>query len=205
MQADCPLCQRSAALCLCAITPRLALRTKVTLIIHHRELARASNTGLLAARSLVNTDVRVRGEGRDPLDLSDLLSREYRSYVLFPASGAVLLTPESIDPGQGPIQLIVPDGTWRQARKLHTRHPELSALPRLKLGAPAQKTFQLRAQSRDEGMATLQAVAEALGIIEGAGVRQALMRLYQAKIQRTLERRGMTAEERARLFAKARP
>ncbi|MCH8321047.1 MAG: DTW domain-containing protein, partial [Acidobacteria bacterium] len=54
-----------------------------------------------------------------------------------------------------PIQLIVPDGTWRQARKIHSRHQELKDVQRVKIGTPNNLAFQLRTQSRPEGMATL--------------------------------------------------
>jgi DTW domain-containing protein YfiP len=93
-----------------------------------------------------------------------------------------------------PIQLIVPDGTWRQARKLHSRHPELKDVQRVKISAPNHSTFQLRAQSRPEGMATLQAIAHGLGVIEGDRVRAQLMKLYHAKIERMLVGRGLLRE-----------
>jgi hypothetical protein len=64
----------------------------------------------------------------------------------------------------------------------------------VKIGAPNDSTFQLRAQGRPEGMATLQAIAHGLGVIEGDRVRAQLMTLYQAKIERTLMGRGILRE-----------
>jgi DTW domain-containing protein YfiP len=87
--------------------------------------------------------------------------------------------------------LIVPDGTWRQARKIHSRHPELKNVLRVKISTPNDSTYQLRAQSRSEGMATLQAIASALGVIEGDQVAAQLMRLYRARLDRTLSARGL--------------
>jgi hypothetical protein len=43
-------------------------------------------------------------------------------------------------------------------------------------------------------MATLQAIAFGLGVIEGDPVRAALMKLYQAKVERTLIGRGILRE-----------
>jgi len=187
----CQTCGVSATACLCDLVPRIQLRTKICLIIHHRELSRSSNTGLLAIRALVNSEVRVRGEQREPLDLKDLLIGQYRSFLFYPSADAVELNQALVMQQEAPIQLIVPDGTWRQARKIHSRHPELTDLPRLKISTPNNSIFQLRAQSKPERMATLQAVAEGLGIIEGDGVRELLMKLYQAKIERTLKGRGI--------------
>jgi DTW domain-containing protein YfiP len=161
------------------------------LVIHHRELCRNSNTGLLALRALVNSEVRVRGEQRDTLDLKGLLSPQYRTFLFFPSADAVQLDAALVAQDSRPIQLIVPDGTWRQARKINLRHPELKQLPRLKVITPHRAIFYLRAQSRPERMATLPAIARALGIIEGEAIEAQLMRLYRRKIERTLANRGL--------------
>lgn len=187
----CPMCGASRALCLCDAMPRMELKTKVCLIIHHRELSRSSNTGLLALRALANSEMRIRGEGRETLDLTDLLTPHYRTFLFFPSEDAVELDRALVLEQRAPIQLIVPDGTWRQASKISSRHPQLKDLPRVKIGAPSGPTVQLRAQSRPEGMATLQAIAYGLGIIEGDLVRVQLMKLYQARIERALIARGI--------------
>ena len=187
----CSACGASLTLCMCAEVPRLELRTKIALVIHHRELSRSSNTGLLALQSLVNSEVRIRGEGRETLDLSDLLSPDYRTLLFFPSTEALELDRELVCQDSRPIQLIVPDGTWRQAQKVHSRHPELRNIPRVKISAPNHATFQLRAQSRPERMATLQAIACALRIIEGDLVAARLMKLYHARVDRTLRARGL--------------
>jgi len=187
----CSVCGASLTLCMCAELPRLDLRTKISLVIHHRELSRSSNTGLLAHQSLVNSEVRIRGEGRETLNLTDLLSPDYRTLLFYPSEDALELTRELVGQGSRPIQLIVPDGTWRQARKIHVRHPELKHIPRVKIGEPNHGIFQMRAQSRPERMATLQAIACALRVIEGDLVAAQLMRLYHARVDRTLRSRGL--------------
>ena len=187
----CETCGASATACLCDVVPRIELKTRICLVIHHRELSRRSNTGLLAVRALLNSEVRVRGEDREALDLQDLLTNQYRSFLFYPSSDAVELNQGLVMQDATPIQLLVPDGTWRQARKIHSRHEELRDLPRVKISAPNNSIFQLRAQSRPERMATLQAIAHGLGIIEGDSVRAQLMKLYQAKIERTLKARGI--------------
>ena len=185
------MCATSPTLCLCDVLPRIELSTKVCLIIHHRELSRNSNTGLLAVRALVNSEMRIRGEGRKTLDLKDLLIPQYRTFLFYPSNDAVELDRALVMQERTPIQLIVPDGTWRQARKIHSRHPELKLVPRVKISAPDHAIFQLRAQSRPEGMATLQAIAHGLAVIEGDSVGAQLLKLYQAKIERTLIGRGV--------------
>jgi DTW domain-containing protein YfiP len=187
----CGICAASRTSCLCDVVPRIELRTKVCLVIHHRELSRSSNTGLLALRALVNSEMRIRGEGREALDLKDLITLQYRTFLFYPSGDAAELDEALVMQESTPIQLLVPDGTWRQARKIHSRHLELRNLPRVKISKPNNSTFQLRAQTRPERMATLQAIAQGLGIIEGDLVRAQLMKLYYAKIDRTLKARGI--------------
>ena len=191
----CETCGASATACLGDVVPRIELKTRICLVIHHRELSRRSNTGLLAVRALLNSEVRVRGEDREALDLQDLLTNQYRSFLFYPSSDAVELNRGLVMQDATPIQLLVPDGTWRQARKIHSRHEELRDLPRVKISTPNNSIFQLRAQSRPERMATLQAIAHGLGIIEGDSVRAQLMKLYQAKIERTLKARGISMRQ----------
>jgi DTW domain-containing protein YfiP len=187
----CSNCGFSLTLCMCAELPRLELRTKVALVIHRHELLRSSNTGMLAVRALPNSELRVRGASRETLDLSDLLVPQYRSLLYYPSSDAIELNSELVAADPRPIQLIVPDGTWRQARKIHSRQHELREVPRVKISTANDATYQLRAQSRPEGMATLLAIAAALGIIEGETVARQLLQLYQARVARTLAARGL--------------
>ena len=187
----CPICYLTRTLCICDSIPRLDLKTRVCLIVHVNELKRSSNTGRLALRALVNSKMRVRGETREPLDLSDLLTDRYRTFLFYPSVDAVELDHELVAQDGRPIQLLVPDGTWRQARKVHSRHRELKDVPRVKISAPDISKFHLRAQHRPEGMATLQAIAHALGVIEGDLVKAQLMKLYDAKVERTMLGRGL--------------
>jgi len=197
IKEQCPICEASRTLCLCDLVPRIELNTRICLVIHRRELKRSSNTGRLAVRALVNSETRIRGEGRETLDLKDLLTPQYRTFLFYPSDDAVELNKELVGREQTPIQLIVPDGTWRQARKIHSRHRELKDVQRVKISVPNDSAFQLRAQSRPEGMATLQAIAHGLGVIEGELVGAELMKLYHAKIERTLTGRGLLRGNKA--------
>ena len=194
----CPICCLTRTLCICDAIPRLDLNTRVCLVVHVNELKRSSNTGRLGLRALVNSEMRVRGETREPLNLRDLLTHRYRTFLFYPSVDAVELDSELVAQERTPIQLIVPDGTWRQASKVHSRHHELKDVLRVKISTPNLSKFHLRAQHRPEGMATLQAIAYALGVIEGDLVKAQLMKLYHAKLERTLMGRGLLSGNLAR-------
>lgn len=178
--------------CICDQFPSLTLRTRIALIIHAKELKRTTNTGRLAVKILANSEMRIRGEGRDALDLSDMLVPEYRTLLFYPSPNAIELNRELVEASPLPIQLIVPDGNWRQASKVHYRRHELKDIPRVMISTPNLNEQHMRAETTESGMATLEAIASALGIIEGNEVKDALMKFYQLKLEATL--RGRNSE-----------
>lgn len=186
----CLVCFLNKARCICAHLPSLDLKTKISLVIHTKELKRTTNTGRLALTVLKNSEMRVRGTGTEALDLSDLLVPAYRTLLFYPSTDAQELTSELVSESAMPIQLIVPDGSWRQASKVHYRHDELKDVLRVKITTPNLATQHLRAESSEYGMATMEAIASALGIIEGESVKRALMDVFQRKLEQTLEGRG---------------
>ena len=189
-QDPCEGCFLHRKLCICDFFPSLTLKTKLSLIIHSKELKRTTNTGMLAVKSLANSEVFVRGIKESPLNFQTVLDPFYRPVMFFPSVGAVDLNQEFIKQSPKPIQLLVPDGNWRQASKIHYRYAELENLPRVMIKAPNQSTEHLRKESSPDGMATLQAIAYAMGAIEGEAVQKSLLDLYQLKLTRTLQGRG---------------
>jgi DTW domain-containing protein YfiP len=186
----CPKCFMHRERCICEFIPSLQLKTKVSLIVHAKELKRTTNTGRLALLALTNSEMQVRGQGKTPTDLTSLLRPDYRTLLFYPSDEASDLTPEFVLQSSLPIQLIVPDGNWRQASKVHYRHPELAGVPRVMISTPNLALDHLRAENTEHGMSTIQAIAMALGIIEGKEVGDTLMNLYLKKLEQTLIGRG---------------
>lgn len=179
------------SLCICALLPRIATRTRVVLVLHQLEARKTTNTGALAARCLENSAVVYRGrapdsDAADPLDKQ--LSAETDPLLLYPDAAA---TPLGDWRGTSkPITLIVPDGTWPQAVRTCRRLRAFADLPCVSLPAPAIAVDRLRASARPERLATLEAVALALGVLEGPAVHDALMRVYRIMTERTLWTNG---------------
>jgi DTW domain-containing protein YfiP len=188
----CPVCFVNPARCICEVIPSLDYRTRLCLVVHAKELKRTTNTGRLAVKALKNSEMRIRGEGREALDLSDLvLAPQYRTVLFYPSDEAQDLTADFVAQDPRPIQLIVPDGNWRQASKVHYRHQELRDIPRVMIKAANTSKYHLRAETTEEGMATLQAIAHAYAVIESAEAGAELMKVYNAKLEQTLIGRGL--------------
>lgn len=189
----CERCQRPLDHCLCPLIPSLDSRTRVVLLQHPSESSHALNTARLAALGLVNAELRV-GEVFD--DLVELLQTPgYRPALLFPGEHAQVLTAY----GEGddrPLLLIVPDGTWRKARKLLYLNPLLEALPRVTLGAVAPSRYRLRKAPEPGALSTLEAVVEALNVLEQPVSFDALLKPFEALIEGQIKAMGAETFQR---------
>jgi DTW domain-containing protein YfiP len=182
----CRECRLHATLCICAIVPRIETRTRVVLVIHRSEMKKPTGSGLLGARCLAGSEVLVRGETEPPRFSRD----ERQPVILFPHEAAI-----SLGSFTQPLTLIVPDGTWRQAAKVSHRVGGLENVPFVSL-PPEPAVAGLRSQSRPDRLSTLQAMARALGVLEGAHVRDALERIFRVFHDRTRWMRGALPTER---------
>jgi DTW domain-containing protein len=176
-------------LCVCALMPRprIETRTRLVLIIHRYEDRKPTNTGRLAAECLANSETIVRGHESRPTP-PFVCPAGMQPLLLFPHEGATPLA-ELVIPAV-PFVLIVPDGNWRQASKVRNRVPGLRDLPCVSLPASVPTTYRLRAETHDAGLATIEAIARAMGILEGDHVERALTLVFRAMVDRTLWSRG---------------
>lgn len=191
----CLACRMFVPLCICSIAPRFHLQTRVVILMHHRELTQTTSTALLAKITLSNFELRVRGIRDEPMSNEDLTPEGRQSLVLYPSEEAQELNHEYVTTLTKPISLIVLDGNWRQAAKMGSRIAELRDVPRVKLPVGAPSEFRLRHEHRNDGMSTFEAIARALGIIEGAKVQQELEAIFKIRVERTLWSRGKLAPE----------
>lgn len=186
------------ALCLCAQIPVLELATRVELIMHRREVSKTTASGPIALRALRNSALHVHGEREAPLDMGFLHAQGRRVLLLFPAEGAADLTPELVANDPRPITLVVPDGSWRQASRAARRIPGLDRAERVVLIAGAPSVYALRHEPRAQGLATFEAIARALGVIESRTAQAQLEALFAQLVQLTLATRGAVHSDEPR-------
>ncbi|WGT30368.1 tRNA-uridine aminocarboxypropyltransferase [Pseudomonas marginalis] len=175
----CSRCLRPAAHCLCALIPSLDSRTRVLVLQHPSEVNHALNTARLAALGLNNAQLIV-GEVFD--DLPTLLNPPgYQARLLFPADDAQPL--QAYAPGAQPLLLVVPDGTWRKARKLLHLNPVLAALPRVTLAEAAASRYRLRKAPGPGALSTVEAIVQALQVLEAPVSFEPLLKPFDALIE----------------------
>jgi DTW domain-containing protein YfiP len=176
---QCPRCLRPTTHCLCALIPSLDSRTRVLLLQHPSEVGHALNTARLAALGLNNAQLLV-GEVFD--DLATLLSPPgYKARLLFPADDALPL--QAYAPVDQPLLLVVPDGTWRKARKLLHLNPLLAALPRVTLAHGGVSRYRLRKAPGPGALSTVEAIVQALQVLEAPVSFEPLLKPFEALIE----------------------
>lgn len=175
----CERCLRPESHCLCALIPSLDSQTRVLILQHPSEVGHALNTARLAAMGLKQAQLVV-GEVFE--DLPALLNVPgYQARLLFPGEGAATL-----DLGEGaalPMLLVVPDGTWRKARKLLHLNPLLAALPRVTLSNGPVSRYRLRKAPGPDALSTLEAIVHALHTLEPQTSFDALLAPFDALIE----------------------
>lgn len=184
----CPACWLPLPLCLCGELHRLPLRTRVVVVMPQRESITSTNTGRLALALLDGASLRVRGlrDAPPPAPLP-----EGRRLVLFPGEGARPLVAGDAA-GELPPVLLVPDGTWSQARKLCKREPILAEAEPVALPPAPPGRYGLRRNAPEGTVCTLEAIARALGVLEGPEIEAHLL----AALDRFVERSRAAREGR---------
>jgi len=214
----CAQCRLFRHHCLCGLLPRVETRTRVVVVLHQLEDHKTSNTGRLAHRCLPNSEIVFRGDPErarraylakraPPLEPDEpdpgavAITRappagprwpDWTAHgdpvLLFPHPDAAPLERWRDHPR--PLTLIVPDGTWRQGQRVRHRTPGLATIPCAAISRPEPSNYRLRTASDPRRLATLEAIAEALGILEGDEPRRALLAIFDVMVQRSLRARA---------------
>lgn len=191
----CITCRLPLLLCLCDETPSLQLATQVILMIARDEHNKLTNTGVLAHRLLKNSKLFIRGNVQRKI----ITQNEFESppdavqYVLYPDDNAIELNDEFVAAHQKngqKITLICPDGHWGQARKMIHHESSIKNLPRVKLPPTPPSDYRLRHNFIENRVCTIEAIARALGILEGVAVQEKIEEVFNKMVTRILFMRG---------------
>ncbi len=177
-------------LCICESIPSYTIDTRLVLIMHRREYKKPTATGPLALEALPNSELRIHGHLDRPLDLSDLHIAERRTLLLYPGDDVPILSRDFLDRDKRPVTLVVPDGNWRQAAKMGRRLPGLEHAEMVRLPEGKETRWGIRKECHAQGLATFEAIARAIGIIESPDVQSSMEELFRLMVQRTLDSRG---------------
>ena len=186
----CPGCEIRKPLCFCSFIPKIALATRVTILMHTCEEVLTTNTARLAAKALTNSEVRIHGRRDERILTGSFVEPGRIPLLLYPSPVAVELTSEYVSQFEHPFNLIVPDSNWRQTTKFVRREPSLRGIPHVKLTQGIPSEYRLRTQRNVYHLCTMEAIARAIGILESIDAQKSLETLLRVLVERTLWSRG---------------
>jgi len=202
----CDRCQRPMSHCLCAHIPRISNRTRVLVLQHPDEAKHPLNTARLAVLGLEHAELLV-GEHFPQLD--GMVGSVGRALLLFPEKNEGRPRPElqsrpwsseaewpSALAEGGPTLLIVPDGTWRKARKIVQLNPVLNTLPRLGLPPGEPSEYRVRKASEPAAVSTIEAISRSLTLLEPGQDFQRLLAPFKVLVQQQIQAMGEEVYER---------
>ena len=82
----CPGCEIRRVLCFCELIPKLALQTRVIVLMHTCEEVLTTNTARLAAKALTNSEVRIHGRRDERMSSDGLVQSGRPSFLVYPSS-----------------------------------------------------------------------------------------------------------------------
>jgi DTW domain-containing protein YfiP len=205
----CLRCRRPRVVCYCAHLTTIETRTRLVFLQHPREARMPVGTARMAHLALPNSELHVGVTFGEDARLRSLTAMPGTA-LLFPGEGA--LPPEAV--GDELKHLIVIDGTWAQAKKVLKQNPLLQTLPRIGLTPTKPGNYRIRKEPTPEALATIEAVADVLGSLEGERPRfEAMLAAFTWMVDRQIDyassrsgppRRWVETEARLRKVAEQR-
>jgi DTW domain-containing protein YfiP len=165
--------------------------TQVVLVAHVSEMRKPTNTGRLAIACLEGAQLLERG--RQGGGLTTIPSKAgSQPLLLYPVPDAVPLDEwkAAQSPEAQAVTLVVPDGTWRQAKRVRYRIPGLEKAPAVCLPAGLSSRYRLRQTGPSQRLATLEAIAHALHILGEPETAARLMYIFRVIVERALWSNG---------------
>ncbi|SHF45749.1 tRNA-uridine aminocarboxypropyltransferase [Vibrio gazogenes] len=166
--------------CICQAIPRCTSGIKLSLLIHEREINRATNTGRWLVHALPQCQPYLWQRKQPDVQFQQQLDDpRFFPVLLFPAPHALTVDelcaqihsehkhqtqPHNHQTQQHQLvpHFILLDGTWQEARKMERKSAWLATLPRVQITPNAASSYRLRRNQQPDSLCTLEVVATLL-------------------------------------------
>ncbi len=182
----CEACQFAHRWCTCAGLRTLECPLQVDLLIHRREDFRPTSTSRLisrvmpaARRHLFSSDL--------PLDRERVVRPDRTLWILHPDGE---LPAANANPDV--LQLLLLDGSWREAARMRRAVESWGRLIRIPPGAPSR--FELRSQHNSDRYSTVETLLRVMGALNLPGAAKCLQTQFELHVYAGLRSRGALAE-----------
>jgi DTW domain-containing protein YfiP len=186
----CINCRINYHFCVCSELASTKVNSLVSLVVHVSELSLTSNTAQFVEKMIPESSkIFIRGSVNEPFAPEPILERPGRALFLFPDENSQELNAEFKEKYPGPYHLIVPDGSWNQAKRVKKREEKFDDIPTVRLPAGLIGEYKLRKAPQPEWVSTYEAVAYAMGILENKKCEEHMLVFFRKWVQATLNSR----------------
>lgn len=187
----CAGCKMAHALCVCGEVTVVDVPVEIVLIQTVGETRSQSNTGALVERVLASCRSVLYDDPDAPYDPAELSDPSVDYRVVFPVSGAPVVSTDLIpeDPKRR-LSLILLDTTWRRARRMSRRIPGLRRFPFVRLPEDLAPRFPLRQPTAPGQLNTAETVTWSLDLLGFDQAADALRRAQEFLFRRVLRIQG---------------
>lgn len=169
--------------CVCAGHESIELPLQVDVLMHQREQLRPTSTGKLINR-IIPTSRNVVFEAESPPSRDEVILPGRELWILHP-NGTEL----SADVSPSNIQVVLLDGTWREASRMSQTVATWGRLVRLPMSAPSR--YWLRKKQGEESYSTIEALLFLLSAL-GLNKEEERLRLqFELHVYAGLRSRGI--------------
>ena len=189
----CAQCCRPVSVCLCEHLLDLVAPCNILILQHPSEQKKPLASVPVLQHCLSPLQVLVGEDFSEHPLVTQLLQKRSGCRVLFPANNCALTlwtVGQRAQPQEKIDTLIVPDGTWRKAKKIWYSNLWLQKLPAVKLTGTLPSQYRIRSSSVPGGVSTLEAIALACNYIEGSTRFEQLRVPFNAMIDMQVKKMG---------------
>lgn len=176
--------------------PTVPTDTRVVILQHPHERTHPFGTARLARMCMPNASVHVPVPGFSGT-LAKLIDVPEDAAVLFPHPDADDLA--TIPEAEWPSTLIAIDGTWSHAKRLYRENTWLHGRRHVRLQPTSPSNYRIRKEPKPEYISTIEAIVEALRIIEPSNNRlDELLQAFDLMIDQQIAHRSSRVSRRFR-------
>ena len=173
----CTKCNYPIKTCLCRFITPVKHETKILVLQHPSEVNNKKNTIRVLSLLTDNIEIVIGENEEDFSVVKSLLNQpNIDCFLLYPSKKAKTWDEYTVEQNSNfkyksekispKNVLIVLDGTWKKAKKIHLCNPWLKNIPNLTLGSARKTTYDIRKSSVELGLSSIEAIAFALEDIE---------------------------------------
>ncbi|WP_218353667.1 tRNA-uridine aminocarboxypropyltransferase [Alteromonas lipotrueiana] len=160
MRRYCSHCHFPVSTCVCNQVIPIKSPVRFIILQHHKEAGHAKNTARLIPLVIPDTLI-VTGNSEEDFLPAKQLASQYRCGLLYPGSHSQPIESETFA-NERPRQLVLLDGSWRQAYGLFQKLEWLRALPAWHFSQAPSSAYRIRHTEKSYSLSTLEAAAYSL-------------------------------------------